>query len=88
MKSVDKMKKLCFIVAFRKPFLTQYASWSPTPLEKIELNEYLCILEQSEKIRAIRIDGAKISVDTKEDLITVRKLMETDKLRLSYTPPP
>ena len=84
---VDKTKKLCFIVAFRKPFLTQYASWSPTPLEKIELNEYLRILEQGEKIRAVRIDGAKISVDTKEDLISVRKLMESDKIRLSYTPP-
>ncbi len=84
---VDKMKKLCFLVAFRKSFLIQYASWSPTPLEKIEFNEYLRILEHGEKIRAVQIDGAKISVDTKEDLITVRKLMETDKLRLSYTPP-
>tara|TARA_B100001540_G_C15816565_1_gene647860 strand:+ start:4538 stop:5293 length:756 start_codon:yes stop_codon:yes gene_type:complete len=85
-KTVDKMKKLCFIVAFRKSFLAKYASWSPTPLEKIELNEYLRILENGEKIRAVQIDGAKISVDTKEDLIIVRKLMEEDKLKLSYLP--
>jgi len=84
--SVDIMKKLCFLVAFRKPFLFQYASWTPTPLEKIERNEYLRILENGEKIRAVKIENAKISVDTKEDLDTVRKLMETDKLRLSYTP--
>ena len=82
--TVDKMKKLCFIVAFQKPFLAKYASWSPTPLEKIEFNEYLRILEYGEKIRAVQIDGAKISVDTKEDLIKVRKLMEEDKLMLNY----
>ncbi len=83
---VDNMKKLCFIVAFRKPFLAKYASWSSTPLEKIEFNEYLRILENGEKIRAVQIDGAKISVDTEEDLITVRNLMKVDKLKLSYLP--
>ncbi len=84
---VEKIKKLCFLVAFRKSFLIQYASWTPTPLEKVEFNEYLRILEHGEKIRAVKIEGAKISVDTKEDLVTVRKLMEMDDLGLSYTYP-
>jgi len=81
---VDKLAKLCFLVAFRKSFLLQYASWKPTPLERIEYNEYLRILEHGEKIRAVKIDEAKISVDTKEDLELVRRLMADDELRPRY----
>lgn len=81
---VEKLSKLCFLVAFRRSFLFQYASWPPTPLEKIEYNEYLRILEQGEKIRAVKIEGAKISVDTMDDLETIRGLMNSDTLRLSY----
>ena len=81
---VNKINKLCFMVAFRKPFLFKYSSWAPTPLEKIEYNEYLRILEHGEKIRAVKIEGAKISVDTAEDLKTIRRLMETDNLRRMY----
>lgn len=81
---VEKLAKLCFLVAFRKSFLLQYAAWPPTPLERIEYNEYLRILEHGEKIRAVKIDGAKISVDTVEDLEIVRRLMEEDELRHKY----
>lgn len=81
---VGKMAKLCFLVAFRKSFLLQYAAWPPTPLERIEYNEYLRILEHGEKIRAVKIDGARISVDTAEDLEVVRRLMAEDELRKKY----
>ena len=81
---VEKLAKLCFLVAFRKSFLLQYAAWPPTPLERIEYNEYLRILEHGEKIRAVKIDGAKISVDTAEDLQAVRRLMAEDELRQKY----
>lgn len=81
---VEKLAKLCFLVAFRKSFLLQYAAWSPTPLERIEYNEYLRILEHGEKIRAVKIDGARISVDTAEDLEVVRQLMAEDTLRQKY----
>lgn len=81
---VEKLAKLCFLVAFRKSFLLQYAAWSPTPLEQIEYNEYLRILEHGEKIGTVKIDGAKISVDTDEDLAEVRRLMEEDELRQKY----
>ena len=82
--AVNKTYKLCFMVAFRKPFLLNYASWSQTPLEKIEYNEYLRILEHGEKIRAVKIEGAKISVDTAGDLETIRRLMAKDSLRRMY----
>lgn len=81
---VPVMWKMCFIVPFRKEFLLQYASWEPTPLETIEFNEYLRVLEHGFKIRAVKIEGAKISVDTPEDLEIVRSLMKEDKLRPVY----
>lgn len=82
--TVREMYKMCFIVPFRKDFLLQFASWEPTPLEQIEYNEYLRILEHGVKIRAVRIEDAKISVDTPEDLEEVRKLMEADGIKFNY----
>lgn len=81
---VDTLLKMCFMVAFRTPFLLRYSSWEPTPLERIEYNEYLRILEHGEKIRAVKLDNAKISVDTPEDLEIVRGLMIEDPVRLKY----
>ena len=76
--------KMVFIVPFRKRFLLQYTSWTPTPLEQVEYNEYLRLLEHGVKIRAVRVTDAKISVDTQEDLDEVRRLMEKDELRFKY----
>lgn len=81
---VDEMLKMCFIVPFKKELLLQFTSWEPTPLEKIEYNEYLRILEHGIKIKAVRIDEAKISVDTEEDLHIVRELMEKDTIKFKY----
>lgn len=82
--SVDVMSKMCFIVPFKKDFLLKYASWDETPLEKIEFNEYLRILEHGYKIRAVPVDDAHISVDTPEDLEIVRDLMISDKTKKQY----
>lgn len=83
-RAVGTMLKLCFIVAFRTPFLLEYASWEQTPLERIEYNEYLRILERGHRIRAVMIEDAAISVDTPEDLEIARDIMAEDRLRLSY----
>ena len=82
--SVKELLKMVFIVPFRKDFLLHYTSWNPTPLEQIEYNEYLRVLEHGVKIRAVKVDDAKISVDTDEDLKVVRELMKKDKLRFNY----
>lgn len=82
--SVKEMWKMCFIVPFRKEFLLRYALWQPTPLELIEYNEYLRVIEHGVKIRAVKIEDAKISVDTAEDLEDVRRLMEYDAIRHKY----
>jgi 3-deoxy-manno-octulosonate cytidylyltransferase (CMP-KDO synthetase) len=85
---VKTLLKMCFIVPFRKEFLLQYSSWEPTPLEKIEYNEYLRILEHGIPIRAVFIKDAKISVDTYEDLEEVRKIMQVDTFRFNYLTSP
>jgi len=84
---VEDMWKMVFIVGFRKEFLIQYSSWEPTPLERIEYNEYLRVIEHGEKIRAVRLDQARISVDTPEDLAGVRELMKKDTIRFRYMQP-
>ena len=81
---VQRMLKMSFIVPFRKQFLLEYASWEPTPLERIEYNEYLRVLEHGVRLRGVFVDDAKISVDTTEDLNEVRKLMEKDTLKFKY----
>lgn len=81
---VKEMLKMCFIVPFRKDFLLQYSSWKPTPLELIEYNEYLRVLEHGIKMRAVKIDDAKISVDTPEDLKVVREIMNKDTIKFNY----
>ena len=81
---VPEMLKMSFIVPFRKEFLLKYAAWEPTPLEQIEYNEYLRVIEHGVKLRAVRVQDAMISVDTQLDLDEVRKLMEGDTLRFSY----
>lgn len=81
---VNDLLKMCFIVPFRKEFLLKYASWNPTPLESIEFNEYLRVLEHGVRMRGVYVENAKISVDTYDDLKEVRELMEKDTLRLRY----
>ena len=82
--AVEVMLKMCFIVPFRKEFLIQYASWPSTPLENVEYNEYLRVLEHGVKIRAVKIEDAKISVDTPDDLEEVRRLMKSDEIKTRY----
>ena len=53
-------------------------------LEKIEYIEYLRILENGCKIRAVVIDEYTTSVDTPDDLIVIREMMKKDKIKLQY----
>lgn len=79
------MLKLCFIVPYRKSLLEQYVKWKQTPLDLIEDNHFLRILENGVRMRAVMIEGSKISVDTQDDLDEIRVLMKADKLRSSYS---
>lgn len=81
---VDSLYKLYCIVAFRKGYLEKFASWKQTPLEKIEYIEYLRIIENGYKMKAVVAKNCSISVDTPEDLIVVNKIMKVDKVKLRY----
>jgi len=81
---VPKMLKAYHVVSFRKDFLIKYASLEQTPLEKIEYNEYLRILENGYKIQGVMVDSDSISVDTKEDLVQVSESMKNDEIYKQY----
>ena len=72
------MLKAYHIVPFRKKFLLEYAQMDRGSLEKIEFNEYVRILENGERIRAVYVESDAVSVDTTEDLQSVRELMPHD----------
>ncbi|MBJ13423.1 MAG: 3-deoxy-manno-octulosonate cytidylyltransferase [Candidatus Marinimicrobia bacterium] len=74
------MWKLVFIVPHRKECIMNYLKWNQTPLELIEDNHFLRLIENGISIKAVEVIGAKISVDTKEDLNEVRSLMKKDSL--------
>lgn len=78
------MLKAYHVVSFRKDFLITYASLEQTPLEQIEFNEYLRILENGYKIQGVMVDSDSVSVDTQEDLEYVIEKMKHDTLFESY----
>ncbi len=82
--TVDKTLKAYHVVSFRRSFLLKYAKMEQTPLEKVEYNEYLRILENGYKIQGVMVNSDAISVDTQEDLKIVREKMELDKIRNRY----
>ena len=82
----SKMLKAYHIVPFRKNFLIKYTKWPKGKLETVEYNEYLRILENGYKIKAVHVESSAISVDTEEDLKFVRNAMITDPLFQQYCP--
>jgi 3-deoxy-manno-octulosonate cytidylyltransferase (CMP-KDO synthetase) len=49
------MLKAYHVVSFKKDFLIKYSSLKQTPLEQIEMNEYLRILENGYKIQGVLV---------------------------------
>jgi len=76
--------KLVFIVPHRKKWIRKYLEWGPTPLELIEDNHFLRLIEHGIKIRGVEVNDAKISVDTKEDLDEVIQMMKKDEIKNKY----
>jgi len=83
-ENIPEYWKLVFIVPHRKKWIQKYLVWKPTPLEVLENNHFLRLIEHGVKIKAVGVNDAKISVDTQEDLNEVRALMEIDKLKNNY----
>lgn len=65
------------IYAYRAGFIQQYVQWKPSPLEQLESLEQLRVLWYGEKIHLdIACEEPAVGVDTPEDLMRVRKILE------------
>ena len=66
------------LYAFRKHFLLEFATMSPTPLELIEGVELLRAVENGIQVRGVETFHKTISVDTLSDLFEVRKVLKPE----------
>ncbi len=78
--------KVVFIFGFTKSSLKQFVNWKETENELKEPNEFLRILDNDGKIKAVFLEEAFTSLDTKEDLEGIRKIMKDDSYFLKYKP--
>jgi 3-deoxy-manno-octulosonate cytidylyltransferase (CMP-KDO synthetase) len=72
--NVPMVKQVC-IIPFRRDYLLQYTSLTPTPLEIAESVDMMRVLEHGERIRMAPTKHSSYSVDTPADLVKVEKLM-------------
>ena len=84
LKKDQFMWKLCFIVPCKRQHAIDFLSWSPTALELVEDNHFLRFIENGLTMKAIEIEGAKVSVDTAEDLAEIREYMKNDEIKNLY----
>jgi 3-deoxy-manno-octulosonate cytidylyltransferase (CMP-KDO synthetase) len=81
---VPMFKQVC-IIPFRKDFLSEFNSLTPTPLEKVESIDMLRVLEHGYKVKMVLTNFETYSVDTPEDLRFVEGLMKKDPLVAKYS---
>jgi len=67
-------KQVC-VIPFRRDYLLEYTSLSPTPLEIAESVDMMRILEHGMKVRMVSTSHSSYAVDTPEDLQKVEILM-------------
>lgn len=67
------------LYAFRRNFLFRFVAMKQSPLELIEGVEFLRILENGYKIKAVVTDYSAVSVDTLSDLIEVERILRLKK---------
>lgn len=80
---VPMLKQVC-IIPFRRDFLLEYNRMEPTPLEVIESVDMMRILENGLKVRMVPTKHEMKSVDTKEELEIVERIMADDELFKTY----
>ena len=68
-------KQVC-VIPFRRDYLLEYTSLSPTPLEIAESIDMMRILEHGMKVRMVATSHSSYAVDTPEDLLKVEHLMK------------
>ena len=80
---VPMLKQIC-IIPFRRDFLMQFNSLTPTPLEVIESVDMLRVLEHGYKVKMVMSNHRTYSVDTPDDMEYVNRCMKNDALIEKY----
>ena len=70
------MKKQVCIIPFKRDFLIEYTSLSPTTYEELESIDMLRVLENGKSVKMIPTQHESFAVDTPSDLIKVEKFMK------------
>lgn len=78
-----RWKQVC-IIPFRRDFLFRYLDLEPTALERAESIDMNRVLEHGFPVRMVPSRDRTVSVDTREDLEAVERLMARDPLVGSY----
>ena len=78
-KLVNLYRKHTGLYVYKRNFLLQYTKDRQTELENTEMLEQLRILENGEEIKVIEVEEKSVGVDTKEDYLAVRELVEGSK---------
>jgi 3-deoxy-manno-octulosonate cytidylyltransferase (CMP-KDO synthetase) len=71
---ISMSKQVC-IIPFRRDFLLEYTSMTPTPLEIAESVDMMRVLEHGLKVRMVPTRYNSRAVDTPADLVKVEQLM-------------
>lgn len=77
--NVEYRLKAYHITTFTRDILEKYSEMKKTPMENVEDHEFLRLIENGYKIKAIKVDSSSISVDYPEDLEYVIKEMSNDE---------
>ena len=72
------------VTHIKRDFLIKYNSMDQTTLEIIESVDMMRVLENGIKIKMVNISEENYSVDTKDDLKNVIKIMKNDNLIKAY----
>ncbi|EIC22324.1 3-deoxy-manno-octulosonate cytidylyltransferase [Thiorhodovibrio frisius] len=71
------LKQVC-VMPFRREFLLKYTEMQPTPLETAESIDMMRVLEHGMSVRMIPTKHQTFSVDTRNDLVNVEKLLNSE----------
>ena len=71
--------KAYHLMAFKRQTLIDYSQLDKSPLESVEDHEHLRLLENGYKINCSIVESECISVDTKDDLDYIKKILENKK---------
>ena len=78
LENIPMGKQVC-VIPFRRDYLLNYTSLSPTPLEIVESIDMMRILEHGDKVKMVPTNYSSYAVDTPSDLKRVEQQMILEK---------